>query len=29
MSSKDLESLVKVLFDFKNLADLLSWLDNR
>ena len=28
LSSENLESLVKVLFDFNNLADLLSWLDN-
>ncbi|GGA23454.1 hypothetical protein CYANOKiyG1_38700 [Okeania sp. KiyG1] len=29
LSSEDLESLVKALFDFKNLADLLSWLEKR
>ncbi len=28
LKSENLESLVKALFDFNSLADLLSWLDN-
>ncbi len=28
LSSENLESLVKALFDFNSLADLLSWLEN-